>query len=185
MMIGLIVATVAFGVVHALPAHPGIKGSLKAQIGRAYGPVYGLLSLLLLVAMLWAYRSTNSEFLYATGDWGWWANWPFSLLGFMCLGIFLFRGSWRNMLRYPMAIGVCLWGTGHLLANGDWRSLVFFGGLIFAALAHVVFARRAPFAPSPERQGHNFLSILFGIALYGITTQIHYVLTGMELVKLK
>jgi uncharacterized membrane protein len=184
-MISLIVATAAFGCVHALPAIPELKSHLKGRFGRAYGPIYGMLSLLLLAAMLWAYRSTDSEFLYATADWAWWANWGFSLAGFVCLGIFLFRGTWRNMLRYPMAIGVSLWGTGHLLANGDWRSLVFFGGLIVAALAHVMFARRAPFQPSPERGGHNFLSILFGIALYGITTQLHYALTGMELVTLQ
>jgi uncharacterized membrane protein len=182
----LVLLTVAFGLVHAVPGHRAMKTFLRQRLGKAYGPVYGVLSLLLLAGMLWAYRHSPSIEAFQTADWAWWANWGFSLAGFIFLGIFLFRGSWRNQLRYPMAIGVGAWATGHILANGDGRSLVFFGGLAgFAALQVFLSKQSGPFEPAPERTGHNFLSVLFGVALYGITTQLHYALTGMELIQLK
>jgi uncharacterized membrane protein len=185
-MMLLLVLTILFGIVHAMPGHGGVKAALKSRLKKAYGPIYGIASLVLLADIIWAYRQSEPGIAIAMPTWGWWANWILSLFGFICLGIFLFRGSWRNSLRFPMAIGVCLWGAGHLLANGDVKSLVFFGGLMVAALTHVLLVRStAGFAPGPERQGHNPLSVLFGIALYGITTQLHYAVTGMELIRLQ
>ncbi len=182
----LVFLTLMFGVLHALPGHGGLKAKTKLLLGMAYGPIYGIASLALLAGMIWAYRHSEPGMAFAMPMWGWWANWILSMLGFVCLGIFLFRGSWRNSLRFPMAIGVWLWGVGHLLANSDLRSLVFFGGLMLAALIHVLLVgRTVGFAPGPVRQGHNPLSVLFGIALYGITTQLHYAVTGMELIRLQ
>lgn len=182
----LFVGVILFGVVHASPGHGRVKAFLKATLGKAYGPVYGVASLILLVGMVWAYRQSGPGWVYTMPEWGWWANWGLSVLGFVCLGIFLFRGSWRNRLRFPMAYAVCLWGAGHLLANGDGKSLVFFGGLMLAALLHTrLVLASSGFVPAPERQGHNLLSVLFGIALYGITTQLHAVITGVELIQLR
>jgi uncharacterized membrane protein len=177
----LVLLTALFGIVHVSPQ----VSNVKAQLGKAFGPVYGIASLALLIGMVWAYRQSPSTGLYQLGDWAWWANWVLALAGFVCLGIFLFRGSWRNALRYPMALAVCLWALGHLLANGDGRSLIFFGGLMFAALVQAWLLQTRGFVPAPVRQGHNMLSVLFGVALYGIMTQLHYVLTGMELIRLR
>jgi uncharacterized membrane protein len=185
-MIPLLLFSIAFAMFQASTGHAQMRASLKSVFGRSYGSAHGVLSLILLAGMLWAFRNSYAAPLYTTSDWGWWANWAFSLAGFVCLGIFLFRGSWRNHLRYPMTIGVCLWGVGHLLANGDTRSVIFFGGLMLAStLQTLLNIQSKAFVSGPERQGHNFLSVLFGIALYGITTQLHYALTGMELISLK
>ena len=182
----LAILVVIFAAVHALPALPSVKGGLKAQLGRAYGPLYGVLSLILLVAILWAYRKAPSDLVYDVPSWGRHANFGLTLLGFICLGIFLFRGSWRASLRYPMAIGVLLWATGHLLANGDTCSIVFFGGLALAALLQVFLMMQGGVAaPADVRNGHNFLSVMAGIALDGLMTQLHYAVTGMPLVVLQ
>jgi uncharacterized membrane protein len=84
-----------------------------------------------------------------------------------------------------MAIGVGLWAAGHLLANGDGKSLVFFGGLALAAAAQVALAAASGGLPTAEaREGHNLLSVVAGVAVYGIMTQLHYAITGMPLVEL-
>jgi uncharacterized membrane protein len=75
---------------------------------------------------------------------------------------------------------VLLWATGHVLANGDSRSLMFFGGFAVIALVQVfVHSRLNEFAPTEERAGHNMLSILFGIAAYGVFAQLHGALIGV------
>jgi uncharacterized membrane protein len=182
----LVLFVVLFAIVHALPAHAALKSRLRAALGQAFGPLYGLLSLVLLVAMIWAYRRSEPGIVYDIPNWGRHANFALSLLGFLCLGIFLFRGSWRQKLRYPMAIGVSLWAAGHLLANGDGKSLIFFGGLAAAALIQAALMAQAHEKPVPDvRQGHNFLSVMAGLALYALMTQLHYAITGVPLVELQ
>jgi uncharacterized membrane protein len=185
-MLVLIFLVFFFAIVHALPAHAPLKTRLRVLLGRAFGPLYGLLSLLLLVAMIWAYRQSELGIVYEVPGWGRHANFVLSLLGFLCLGVFLFRGSWRQRLRYPMAIGVVLWAAGHLLANGDGRSLIFFGGLAATALIQAAFMAHAAERPSGDvRQGHNFLSLMAGLAIYALMTQLHYAITGIPLVELR
>jgi hypothetical protein len=84
-----------------------------------------------------------------------------------------------------MAIGICFWALGHLIANGDTRTTVLFGGLAAAAALHAILKSRAPFEPSDVRQGHNLMSILAGVVLYGLATQLHPVFAGVSVVTLQ
>lgn len=46
--------------------------------------------------------------------------------------------------RHPVLWGFLLWSAGHLLSNGDLRSVVLFGGFsVFSAIGIVVAERRA------------------------------------------
>ncbi len=184
----LLLATVLFlfGVIHINPAMPKWKAHAVQTFGKAYGPVYGLLTLILFAAVIWAFREAGPGFIYEPPIWGHYANFGFTLVGFLCIGIFLFRGSWRNSLKYPMAIGVSLWAFGHLLANGEQRSVLFFGGMAFVAILFAALNHHNKlFVPTEVRQGHNLISILGGIALYGIAAQLHHVIVGVPLVTLQ
>ncbi len=175
-----------FGIVHLNPAIPQWRDHARRTFGKAYGPVYGISSLLLLIACLWAFRGAAIEPLYEPPTWGRHANFGLSLIGFILIGIFLFRGSWRNKLKYPMALGVSIWAIGHLLANGDTRTTLLFGGLaVFAMLHAVLKSRSASFVPSEVRQGHNLMSVLAGVALYGLAGQLHVIVAGVPLVTLQ
>ena len=184
-MLYVFLAVLAFGVLHVVPALPAVKSRLKAQFGKAYGPLYGILSLLVLVLAIVAFRAAERPQFYDLGRFGMIANFILTLIAFVFAGIFLFRGSWRNALRYPMAIAVSAWGTGHLLANGDGASFVFFGGMMIAAIVHVFLLQQngGP-APVDIRQGHNMLSVIIGIALYGVMAQAHGALIGVPVVQL-
>jgi uncharacterized membrane protein len=159
-----------FGIIHINPAMPKWKAHAVQTFGKAYGPIYGILTLVLFAAVIWAFRQADAVTLYDPPPWGRQANFAFTLLAFLCVGIFAFRGSWRNTLKYPMAIGVSLWAIGHLLANGDQRSVLMFGGLAAIAILFAVLknANRL-FVPSEVRQGHNLISILGGIAPLNFT----------------
>jgi uncharacterized membrane protein len=175
-----------FGLAHIVPAVPAMKSAAVSVLGKAYGPAYGILSLLLLIAVLWAFRQTAPETLYEVSSWGRHADFTLSLVGFIFIGIFLFRGSWRNRIKYPMAIGVAFWSLGHLLANGDQRTTVLFAGLAAFAILHAILkATQGAHEPSVERQGHNMLSILAGIVLYGLAAQLHGVMAGVPVVTLQ
>ena len=175
-----------FGLVHLNTAVASWRDHARQTFGKAYGPVYGILSLLLLVACLWAFRGADVQPLYDPPSWGRHANFALSLIGFILIGIFLFRGSWRNSLMYPMAFGVSIWAIGHLLANGDTRTTLLFGGLaVFAILHAVLKSRSGSFVPSEVRQGHNLMSVLAGVALYGLAAQLHVIIAGVPLLTLQ
>lgn len=179
----LVLALVLFAAVHILPAIPRAKAAAKTALGKTYGPVYGIATLVLFGFAIWAFRQAEAGYLYAPPEWGSHANFLFTLIAFILVGIFLARGTWRNRLRYPMGLAVLFWAAGHLMANGEARSVVFILGIAAAGLLHVFFASRLnSFQPSPERQGHNFLSVLFGIALYGLMVQLHGAIVGVPVI---
>jgi uncharacterized membrane protein len=118
--------------------------------------------------------------VYTVPSWGRHANFLLTLVAFIFVGIFMFRGSWRNVVKYPMGLAVGLWAFGHLLANGDSRSVVLFGGFaLIAALQVFCFSRLIDRVPSEVRGGHNMLSVLFGIAAYAVMAQMHGALIGV------
>ena len=181
----------AFGVLftavlHLVAAVPSLKAKLKQRVGeKAYGPVFGIASIIGIVLIVLGWRSSDFVFLYDPPTWGRHANYLLTLIAFVFLGIFLFRGSWRQKVRFPMAFAAIFWATGHLLANGDMASVILFGGFLVYAVLHIVIGTANGVRPSPVvREGHNLLSVLSGIALYGIMTQLHMALIGVPVFQL-
>ena len=185
-MIVLAIGVIAFAVFHLLPAIPAAKSALKARTGEEiYGPVFGGISVIALALIVLGWRSSGFAPVYDPADWGRYVNFVLMALAFMCLGIFIFRGRLRQTLRYPLAIGVLLWSSGHLLANGDLASLILFGGFSVYAVTYLIAGVVNSVRPSPEvRSGHDILSIVIGLALYGAMTQLHPLVTGVPILVL-
>jgi uncharacterized membrane protein len=181
----LTIAVLAFALIHLIPAVPPVKARLQQALGPAYGALFGIaatVSLVLIVVGWWAagYVPVYEPPMRARQ-----ATVGLLLLAFLCLGVFLFRGRLRQHLRFPLAIGVMLWGIGHLFANGDLASLILFGGLFAYAAAHLALGLGFGIRPSPEvRSGHDSLSLVAGVALYIAMVQLHPVLIGVPVLSL-
>lgn len=180
-MILLAFGVLATSLIHLVAAVPPLKARLKASVGeRAYGPVFGIASLIGIAIIIAGWRLSDFVFVYDPPAWGRHVTFTFTLLGFICLGVFLFRGRLRQILRFPMGIAVIFWATGHLFANGDLASLILFGGFLLYALAHIAIGIANGVRPSPEvRGGHDLLSVIIGIALYSGMIQMHGMLIGV------
>ena len=181
----------AFGVfltaaLHLVAAVPPLKARITERVGeKAYGPVFGIASLVGIAIIVLGWRALDVVFVYDPPEWGRHANYLLTLIAFICLGIFIFRGSLRQTLRFPMAFAAIFWATGHLLANGDLASIILFGGFLAYALVHLAIGLANGVRPSPEvRAGHNLLSVLIGIALYGVMVQIHGAVIGVPVFQL-
>jgi uncharacterized membrane protein len=184
-MIMLVLAILAFVLLHIALVMRGMKDRTHGNGKGSFQPIYIGLNLLALIAVVWAFRNSGNFEIYDAPAWGRYANFCLTLLAFVCVGIFLFRGSWRRALRFPLAIGVILCGTGHLLANGDAANILFFAGLMLTSVVHVLLvARVQPVVQSEQRSGHNLLSVMFGIALYAVFSQLHGVITGVPVMEL-
>lgn len=185
-MFGLVLAVGLFSVVHLTTAVPNFKSGFKARFGaKSFGPAFGLATLFSLALIVLAWRNSAYVAVYEPPAWGRIANHVLTLIGFLFLGIFLFRGSFRVSLKYPMAIAILFWAAGHLCANGDQASLILFGGMAIYAVLHVlVLMQNGGGAKTEVRQGHNLLSLMAGLALYALMAQLHGVLIGVAVFQL-
>jgi len=181
----------AFGVfftaaLHLVAAVPSLKARIKQAVGeKAYGPVFGIASVIGIAIIVLGWRASVFIPVYHPPEWGRNANYVLTLIAFVFLGIFLFRGSWRQTLRFPMALAVIFWAIGHLLANGDLASIILFDGFLAYAILHIIIGTINGVRPSPVvREGHNLLSVLGGLALYGVMTQLHGALIGVPVFQL-
>jgi uncharacterized membrane protein len=143
-MICLVVGVVLWSAVHFLPVVGG--DTRKALIARIGEPAYkGLFSVSLVAAialMAIGWRSAVPVGVYAPPSWGASATLPL-----MAVALFLFVASGmptnvKRILRHPQLTGFTVWAAAHLLANGDRRSLVLFGGLGIWAIAMMLLSNR-------------------------------------------
>jgi uncharacterized membrane protein len=149
----LALATAAFLATHFVSSTP-LRPALVARIGeRPYQGLYSLLALVTLGWMSWAFAQAPREALW-TGL----RSVPYYVMPFAF--ILLACGFGRNptivgaerllksedpargmirITRHPIMWGFMLWAAAHLLARGDVKSLIFFGGLLLLAGAGTVF----------------------------------------------
>jgi uncharacterized membrane protein len=122
---------------------PAAIDTQRSRLGEA--PVKGLIALpslagIVLIVMGW--RAAEATWIY-TPPAG--ARLPGLLL--VALGIYLFVVANRpsrikRLIRHPQLTGLVSWCAGHLLLNGDSRSLALFGSFAVWALVEIVLINR-------------------------------------------
>lgn len=90
----------------------------------------------------------------------------------------------RNLLLHPMLTGVLVWGTSHLLANGDLASILLFGSLSIWSICKYFYLERhkdqhaTPVTPSLV---WDAAALLLGMIAYIALLVFHGQLFGFAL----
>src|SRR5262245_13832294 len=143
----LVAATVAFLATHFVSSTP-LRSALVGAMGEwPYRGLYSLVAFVTLGWMIWAYAGAPREPLWAGARGIAYVLMPFAFILIAC-------GYWRNptlvgadrllksddpargiirITRHPIMWGVILWAAAHVLARGDLKGLVFFGGFLVLA----------------------------------------------------
>lgn len=158
-MTNLLTALAVFLALHSVPAIPPIRAGAIAMLGqRIYLGLYSLVSVLVLAWVFQAALSTDYIPLWEPA--GWQAK---VALVTAPIGMFLVLaglasanplsitlrqntgpGAITTITRHPVLWGFLFWSLGHLVPNGDLRSLVLFGGLaLFTVSGFALLDRRA------------------------------------------
>lgn len=186
-MILLILGVLLWAVVHLFPSlMPDARTRLINRLGE--GPYKGLFALDLVLAillMVFGWRSITPEYVYSPPL----AGTPMVtsalvLVAFALLGAANAPTNIKRVLRHPMLTGVAVWGVAHLLANGDNRSMVLFGGLsIWAVVSIITISRRdgAWSKPEPVPVMKDVLLVVIAAVLTAVVAYFHEYLSGVPL----
>ena len=150
---------------------PDWRSATMARIGEGrWKGGYSLVSALGLGLMIWGYglaRQTPVD-VWTPPVWGRHLGATLMLVA----SIAFFANGKRGdriaaALRHPMLIGVILFATAHLIANGTAADLALFGGLLIWSLVTLVcaFGRHEP-APPAGSWARTGLDVAIGVAFW-------------------
>ena len=163
---------------------PGLRAALVGKLGE--NPYKGLVALDIVIAivlMVFGWRSAAIDIWYVPPL----AGSPYVtaalvLIAFVLMGAANAPTNIKRFLRHPMLTGVVVWAIAHLLANGDNRSVVLFGGLgVWAALEIVLVSRRDGewIKPEPVPVAKDVTLIVVGSVLFALVAYFHEFLFGV------
>jgi len=184
-VIWLILGVVVWSVVHFYPSVAvSHRNQLSEKFGNGYQAVYALLIIGSIVLMVIGWKNTIPTAVYNPPSWGRHATMLFILVAVMLFGAANTKTKVREWVRHPMLTGMIVWSIGHLLANGDIRSVILFGGLgVWAIISQFTINKREGTRIMPtDTKGMKSLVILLvaGLVLYVILMFLHPYFTGVS-----
>lgn len=147
-----------FIALHSLPAMPAVRARLVALAGRrTYLLVYSLVSLATLVLVFRTAYDLDYIPLWDPQPWQAWVTLLAAPIGlfFVTAGLISRNplsitlrpdngttGAIVSMTRHPVLVGFLFWSLGHVVPNGDLRSLILFGLLTLFSLGGIAMQEK-------------------------------------------
>lgn len=184
-MIWLVIGVLLWSAVHLSPgAAPGLRAAAVRAVGEyPWKGGFAVLILASVAAMAAGWRAHEPTPVYAP---------PAGVAvaaAAMFASLFLFAASAlgsnvKRFVRHPQLTGFAIWAGAHLLANGDDRSLVLFGGLGVWALVQMPLMNRRDGAwrrPEPAPAQAELAPLGAALAAFGVLFAGHSWLSGAPL----
>nr|CAA6829361.1 MAG: NnrU family protein, required for expression of nitric oxide and nitrite reductases (Nir and Nor) [uncultured Thiotrichaceae bacterium] len=142
-MFWLILGVLLWTIVHLFPAVMADKrNQLNNAMGSKYQGGFAALIVLSLILIVVGWRSTPPEILYVPLSMGRHINMLFMLFAIILFASAHGKSKIKQFVRHPMLLGVHIWALGHLLANGETRSVVLFGGMLVWTILSFIFINK-------------------------------------------
>jgi len=140
----LLIGVLLFCLTHLVPSIiPGVKAGLVSTLNdNGYKGVFSLALVMGIACIVLGWRSADVTFVYQ----------PDPALRGLALGLIVLafllmvaasrQTRLKHFVRHPQLTGLLLWACGHLLLNGDNRSLVLFGALAVWSCVEIITINR-------------------------------------------
>lgn len=182
-MILLFVGILIWSGVHYIPSlMPDFRTRMMEKLGNGYKGLFAALIVASIVLIVLGWQSMEPEVVYdPIPD----AVQITSVL--MIVSLYLFAAAngpsnIKRFIRHPMLCGVIVWGAAHLIANGDSRSILLFGGMvIWAGVEILAINKRDGEYEVPEAAPikKDVIKVVAAIVVYGVLVFAHPYFTGM------
>jgi uncharacterized membrane protein len=186
-MLLLTIGVLLWAVAHLFPAM-GIQPRERMVARMGAGPYRGAFSLVIILSLILivvGWRSSVPEFVYIPPVWGREAAGLLVLAGFILFAAARAPTNIKRVLRHPQLAGVLAWSVGHLLANGESRSLILFGGLAaWSIIEMIAINRRDGDWQKPDRRPArtDVITVVIGVVLFAVFLFLHRWIAGVPLI---
>jgi uncharacterized membrane protein len=149
----------------------------RAAMGDRGKGLVAILSVGAIVLMVIGYRGwDDSGFLWNRDPWMIHLNNVAMLVALYLYAASGMKTRITGVLRHPQLTAVLIWAAAHLLANGEVRALVLFGGLAVWALISILLLNRAQptwTPPPPAPAGKEIGALVGAVLVTGLIGYIH------------
>ncbi len=180
----LIIGVLLWSTLHLVPVIA--RGPRQSAIGTlgegGYKGIFSLLMLTSLALMVFGWRGSVPQSVYIPSQEMRLAGLVLVVIGFIFMAAANRPSRFGRLVRHPQLFGVLLWAAAHLLANGDSRSLVLFGGLGGWCIIMMPLINRRdgawnkPEAPSWLRE---IVGVVIALVVVAVVVAIHPWIAGM------
>ncbi len=186
-MCWLILGLVLWSGIHLFPSiAKGPRENIILKLGlKPFKGIFASLIVLSVILIVLGWRSIEPTNVYIPLSWCRHVTFLLVLLTFILFVAARRQTNIKRILRHPQLTGLVLWGIGHLLANGDNRSLILFSWLIvWAVLEMILISRREGDwkKPDPVSAKNDVITIIGGCVLYAVLLLAHPYLAGVKLI---
>lgn len=184
-MLILIAGLILFLGVHLVPTLPQARLALSARLGEPrYKGGFAFASFAGLALIIGGYAASAPGTRLFEPSPAAIAIAPYAMaVSFVLLAAANMRSHIRRVIQHPMLLGIAIWASVHLLANGDTRGTMLFGSfLAYAAVDFVSVALRhatKPFAPSAR---YDLIAVIVGAIATIAVMALHRVLFGFAVI---
>lgn len=176
-------AAIFFGA-HLLPAAIGLHSRLTARFGATgVKAIVAVVSILGFVLIVHGWQRAGISMAYMPPEWGHEVNRILMIPAMILLVATYMPGNLKRFTRHPMLWATVLWASGHLLANGEERSLLLFGSFLVYSLFAMWSANRrgAQLAQRKRHVGLDVATVVVGAGVYLLAAHLHGFYTGVPL----
>lgn len=183
----LILGLLMWSIIHLFPAIAGgVRENMVSKLGLLpYKGIFALLIVSSIIVIVFGWRSIEPTDVYLPQNWGRHVTFLLVFLTFILFVAARRKTNIKRILRHPQLTGLVLWGIGHLLANGDNRSLILFSGLTVWAILEMIMINRREGAwkkPDPVAIKNDVITVIGGCVMTAIFLLAHPYLSGIKLI---
>ncbi len=184
LMAWLIAGVLLWSALHLSPALlPGTRRQLMDRLGnKRYRGLFALLIVGAIVLIVIGWRSVAIRPVYVPPLYGSSVVMLLMYVSFLLFAAADAPGNLKRFIRHPMLTGAVVWSIAHLLANGDNRSVVLFGGIGAWALVEMIAINHRDGAwqrPAPVAVSKDVMTAFGSAVLYAIVLFLHKYLFGV------
>ena len=181
----LIAGVVLWTITHLSPAAvPQVRAHFANKLGEwPYKGLFALDIILALVLIVFGWKAAAPSAIYAPPLYGSPIPSVFLLLAILLFASSSTHNNLRRFVRHPQMTAVVFWSIGHLLVNGDSRSLVLFGGLAIWAVLEMIFINKRDGAwekPDPVPFVEDLITAAIAAVVFAALVYFHASLFGVS-----
>lgn len=166
----------------AIPFRQRLINKLGA---KPYAIIFSLLVVISIALMIFGWRSIEPVYVYAFPEWSRPVTSLLVLIAFILFAAAHAKTNIRRFIRHSQLTGLVIWSMGHLLSNGDNRSIVLFGALGVWAIAEIILInKREGVWVKPGRASFKSEAVMLakGLVIFAVFLFAHPYIAGVPII---